>query len=143
VPITALGCIGIRSARFDDREGCAMRLLGLQRVDRGGQMRAFRMDDRAQRLVVSGAGEDGLAMIGREVPDAAALDALGARLDARPGCASCAAAWGWPMSAVSPSCCCSRTRPARGWKASTARRVPTHRSRPPARSRASAPGRSP
>jgi hypothetical protein len=101
VPITALGCIGIRSARLDDREGCAMRLLGLQRADRGEQMRAFRMDDRAQRLVVSGAGEDGLAMIVREVPDAAALDALGARLDARPGCASCAAAWGWPMSAVS------------------------------------------
>jgi catechol 2,3-dioxygenase-like lactoylglutathione lyase family enzyme len=82
VPITALGCIGIRSAQLDDREGCATHLLGLRRVDRGEQMRAFRMDDRAQRLVVIGAGEDGLAMIGREVPDAAALDALGARLDA-------------------------------------------------------------
>jgi catechol 2,3-dioxygenase-like lactoylglutathione lyase family enzyme len=82
VPITALGCIGNRSARLDDREGCATHLLGLQRADRGEQMRAFRMNDRAQRLVVSGAGEDGLAMIGREVPDAAALDARGARLDA-------------------------------------------------------------
>lgn len=80
MPVTALGYVGIRATRLDDWDGYATRLLGMQRVDRGGRMRAFRMDDRAQRLVVSGAGEDGLDVIGWEVADAAGLDALGARL---------------------------------------------------------------
>ncbi|MDW8314311.1 MAG: VOC family protein [Rhodovarius sp.] len=80
--ITALGYIGIRSARLEDWAGFATRLLGMQQVDRGGQMRAFRMDDRTQRLIVTGAGAEGLDMIGWEVADAAALDALAGRLEA-------------------------------------------------------------
>jgi 2,3-dihydroxybiphenyl 1,2-dioxygenase len=80
--ITALGYIGIRSARLEDWDGYATRLLGMQRVDRGARMRAFRMDDRAQRLVVDAAGDEGLGMIGWEVADPGALDSLGARLDA-------------------------------------------------------------
>jgi 2,3-dihydroxybiphenyl 1,2-dioxygenase len=81
VPVIALGYIGIHATRLDDWDGYATRLLGMQRVDRAGRMRAFRMDDRAQRLIVSGAGEDGLDVIGWEVADAAGLDALGARLE--------------------------------------------------------------
>ncbi|WP_376094406.1 VOC family protein [Roseomonas sp. CCTCC AB2023176] len=78
--IRALGYMVIGSDRLDDWHGFATRLLGLQAVDRGGRMRAFRMDDRAQRLIVS--RDTGPATVGWEVADAAALDALAARLEA-------------------------------------------------------------
>jgi 2,3-dihydroxybiphenyl 1,2-dioxygenase len=54
----------------------------MQQVDRAGAVRAFRMDDRKQRLIVTGDDGDGLGFLGWEVADAAALDALGARLEA-------------------------------------------------------------
>lgn len=79
--LRSLGYIGVRSARPDDWDGFATRLLGMQQVDRGGGARAFRMDDRKQRLVVE-TGTDGLGFLGWEVAEAAALDALAARLDA-------------------------------------------------------------
>ncbi len=81
--LTALGYIGVRSARLDDWSSYATGLLGMQRVDRAGAVRAFRMDDRRQRLIVTGEEEgEGLAFLGWEVADAAALDALAARLEA-------------------------------------------------------------
>ena len=52
--LTSVGYIGIRSERLDDWDSYATRLLGMQQVDRGGAVRAFRMDDRKQRLVVAG-----------------------------------------------------------------------------------------
>src|SRR5262249_8951431 len=55
--------------------------LGLQAVDRGGAMRAFRMDDRKQRLIVDGGLTNGERFFGWEVADATALDALAARLE--------------------------------------------------------------
>jgi 2,3-dihydroxybiphenyl 1,2-dioxygenase len=79
--LTALGYIGIRSARLDDWGSYATRLLGMQQVDRAGAVRAFRMDDRNQRLVVTGDEGEGLGFLGWEAADAAALDALAARLD--------------------------------------------------------------
>jgi 2,3-dihydroxybiphenyl 1,2-dioxygenase len=79
--ITALGYIGVRSTRVDDWGSYATRLLGMQQVDRAGAVRAFRMDDRKQRLVVTGEEGDGLGFLGWEVADAAVLDALAARLD--------------------------------------------------------------
>ena len=78
--LTALGYIGINSSRLEDWSSYATGLLGMQLVDRGAGVRAFRMDDRRQRLVVSDAGEEGLAFLGWEVADAAALDRLAARL---------------------------------------------------------------
>jgi hypothetical protein len=48
--LTALGYIGVRSARLEDWSTYATRLLGMQRVDRAGAVRAFRMDDRKQTL---------------------------------------------------------------------------------------------
>ena len=48
--LAALGYIGIGSARLEDWDTYATRLLGMQRVDRAGAVRAFRMDDRKQRL---------------------------------------------------------------------------------------------
>jgi 2,3-dihydroxybiphenyl 1,2-dioxygenase len=80
--LTALGYIGINSSRLDDWSTYATGLLGMQQADRGAGVRAFRMDDRRQRLVVTDAGDEGLAFLGWEVPDAAALDRLAARLEA-------------------------------------------------------------
>ncbi|MFL5000704.1 MAG: VOC family protein, partial [Xanthobacteraceae bacterium] len=42
---------------------------------------AFRMDDRKQRIIVDAHGGDGIGFFGWEVADAAALDALAARLE--------------------------------------------------------------
>ncbi|MCK8787680.1 VOC family protein [Roseomonas sp. NAR14] len=87
-PIRALGYMVIGSDRLEDWDGFATRLLGMQRVDRGAGMRAFRMDDRSQRLLVARGAAP--ATIGWEVADAAALDALAARLEA----AGTPVAWG-------------------------------------------------
>lgn len=81
--ITALGYIGIRATQPVEWDGYATQLLGMQRVDAGGGTRLFRMDDRAQRLIVTPEAEDGLAFLGWEVTNAAALDALAARLEAQ------------------------------------------------------------
>ena len=80
--LTVLGYIGVRSTRLDDWGSFATRLLGMQQVDRAGAVRAFRMDDRKQRLIVTGEQGEGLGFLGWEVANAAALDTLAARLDA-------------------------------------------------------------
>ena len=80
--ITALGYIGIRAKQPAEWDGYATKLLGMQRVDAAGGTHVFRMDDRAQRLIVTPERDDGLAFMGWEVADAAALDALAARLEA-------------------------------------------------------------
>ena len=79
--ITALGYIGIRSSQLDQWGHMATQLLGMQQVDRAGGMRAFRMDDRKQRLFVDGSGDAGLAVMGWEVSTGADLDRLAGRLD--------------------------------------------------------------
>jgi len=79
--ITALGYVGIQSARLDDWGLLATQLLGMQQVDRGGTVRAFRLDDRKQRLIVDGAGDAGLAAMGWEVATPEDLDRLAGRLD--------------------------------------------------------------
>ncbi len=79
---TALGYLGIGSARLDEWSAYAAGLLGMQLADRGGAVRTFRMDDRKQRLVVTGEAGEGLAFMGWEVADAAALAQLAARLEA-------------------------------------------------------------
>ena len=72
--LSALGYIGVRSTRLDDWGASATRLLGMQQVDCAGAVRAFRMDDRKQRLIVTGDEGEGLGFFGWEVADAAALD---------------------------------------------------------------------
>ena len=78
--LQSLGYVGVRSTKLEDWSGFATGLLGMQQVDRSGGMRAFRMDDRKQRLVVTGEEGDGLGFLGWEVADASALDALAGRL---------------------------------------------------------------
>ncbi|WP_317930406.1 VOC family protein [Halioxenophilus sp. WMMB6] len=79
--ISSLGYIGINSARIDEWSSYATKLLGMQQIDSGASTRAFRMDDRKQRLVVTGAENDGLGFMGWEVPNAMALGALASRLE--------------------------------------------------------------
>jgi 2,3-dihydroxybiphenyl 1,2-dioxygenase len=79
--IQALGYIGIGTDRLDDWSHFATNALGMQAVDRGAGVRAFRMDDRKQRLIVDRALLEGQRYFGWEVADAAALDALADRLE--------------------------------------------------------------
>jgi 2,3-dihydroxybiphenyl 1,2-dioxygenase len=79
--VTALGYIGIGASNLDDWSDFATSQLGLQAVDRSASCRAFRMDDRRQRIIADAeAGAE--RYFGWEVADAAGLDALAARLDA-------------------------------------------------------------
>lgn len=80
--LRSLGYIGIRSSLAEDWNSFAGGLLGMQRVDCAGSVQAFRMDNRAQRLVVTGDEGEGLGFLGWEVDDAAALEGLAARLEA-------------------------------------------------------------
>jgi len=84
--LLSLGYIGVRSRKLDDWQNFATGLLGMQLADAAGGVRAFRMDDRRQRLLVTDVADteadDALAFLGWEVADAAALDALAARLEA-------------------------------------------------------------
>lgn len=80
--ITALGYIAIQSTQVDQWSHMATKLLGMQEIDRGGAIRAFRMDDRSQRLVVDGKDDGGIGVMGWEVARREDLDSLAARLDA-------------------------------------------------------------
>ena len=67
---------------LDDWRQFGTGLVGLQAVERSPSLLAFRMDDRKQRIVIDRAMPDGARFFGWEVADAAALDALAARLEA-------------------------------------------------------------
>ena len=79
--VIALGYLGVRSASLDDWSTFAERLLGMQKIDRGGKALAFRMDDRQQRLLVSDEPGDTLAFLGFEVSSRDDLASYAARLD--------------------------------------------------------------
>ncbi|MCA0869972.1 VOC family protein [Seohaeicola saemankumensis] len=80
--ICALAYLGIRSDQLEDWTTFASGLLGMQKIDGAGKSRSFRMDDQAQRLVVSDEPGETLAFMGFEVSDHADLEAYAARLDA-------------------------------------------------------------
>jgi len=88
--IIALGYLGVRSDKLDEWSDFAGKLLGMQKIDRGGKALAFRMDDKAQRLLVSDEPGETLAFIGFEVSHRDDLEAYAARLDA----AGTAVHWG-------------------------------------------------
>jgi 2,3-dihydroxybiphenyl 1,2-dioxygenase len=79
--IRALGYAGFGSADLDDWRQFGTGLVGLQAVERGASLLAFRMDDRKQRIVIDRAMPDGARFFGWEVADAVALEALAARLE--------------------------------------------------------------
>jgi 2,3-dihydroxybiphenyl 1,2-dioxygenase len=80
--VQAMGYFWAGTDRLDDWTSLATGQLGLQAVDRGGAVRAFRMDDRKQRVIFDGGLPEGERFFGWEVADAAALDTLAARLEA-------------------------------------------------------------
>src|SRR6202142_2498205 len=81
MPIQALGYAGFGSSALDDWRQFGTGLVGLQAVERGNSLLAFRMDDRKQRVVIDRSLPEGSRFFGWEVADAADLDALAARLD--------------------------------------------------------------
>src|SRR5258708_30417992 len=79
--LQALGYGGFGSDNLDDWRQFGTGLVGLQAVERGNALLAFRMDDRKQRIVVDRAMPEGERFFGWEVADAAALEALAVRLE--------------------------------------------------------------
>src|ERR1700688_4796041 len=82
MPLQALGYAGFGSSSLDDWRQFGTGLVGLQAVERSASVLAFRMDDRKQRIVIDRSLPEGARFFGWEVADAAALDALAARLEA-------------------------------------------------------------
>jgi len=80
--LQGLGYAGFGSDKLDDWRQFGTSLVGLQAVERGNSLLAFRMDDRKQRIVIDRAMPDGSRFFGWEVADRAALDALAAKLEA-------------------------------------------------------------
>src|SRR5262245_28688318 len=80
--VESLGYVRARAKDLGDWASYGPGLLGLQRVDRSRSTLAFRMDDRKQRIIINADGGEGIDVFGWEVADAAALDALAARLEA-------------------------------------------------------------
>ena len=83
MPIQALGYAGFGSSALDDWRQFGTGLVGLQAVERGNSLLAFRMDDRKQRIVIDRSQPEGSRFFGWEVADAAALDSLAARLESK------------------------------------------------------------
>ena len=81
-PVSALGYVVARTKDLSDWGSFGPGLLGLQRIDKSRTSLAFRMDDRKQRIIVDADGGEGISVFGWETADAAALDALAARLEA-------------------------------------------------------------
>jgi 2,3-dihydroxybiphenyl 1,2-dioxygenase len=80
--LRALGYAGFGSDNLEDWRQFGTHLVGLQAVERGNSLLAFRMDDRKQRIVIDRAMGEGARFFGWEVADAAELDTLAARLEA-------------------------------------------------------------
>ena len=80
--LQALGYAGFGSSDLDDWRQFGTELVGFQAVERGNAQLAFRMDDRKQRIVIDRSLAEGARFFGGEVKDAAALDALAAKLEA-------------------------------------------------------------
>jgi 2,3-dihydroxybiphenyl 1,2-dioxygenase len=79
--LQALGYIGIRAKSLEDWTGYATRFLGMQLIEKTAASLALRMDDRKQRVIVNADGDGGAGFFGWEAGDAAALDALAARIE--------------------------------------------------------------
>jgi 2,3-dihydroxybiphenyl 1,2-dioxygenase len=79
--LQALGYIGIRANRLDDWASYATRFLGMQLAEKSASSLTFRMDDRKQRVIVNADADGGPGFFGWEAGNAAALDALGGRLE--------------------------------------------------------------
>lgn len=80
--LLSLGYIGVGAHDLTDWSQFATGWLGMQMVEKSATCRAFRMDDRQQRLIVDRSLDPAEHYFGWEVADGAALDSLAARLEA-------------------------------------------------------------
>jgi len=80
--VQSFGYLGISASNLDDWSDFATGQLGLQPVDHAESCRTFRMDDRRQRIIIDKETPNTERFFGWEVADAAALDALAAKLEA-------------------------------------------------------------
>ena len=78
--LQSFGYFGIRSQKLDEWAEYGPKFLGLEVVERTPTTVKLRMDDRKQRILVSSTDAN-VAAFGFEVADAAALDALAAKLE--------------------------------------------------------------
>ena len=67
--LLGLGYAGFGSASLEDWRQFGTGLVGLQAVERGNSLLAFRMDDRKQRIVIDRAMGEGARFFGWEVAD--------------------------------------------------------------------------
>src|ERR1700712_3723699 len=79
--VLGLGYAGFGSDALEDWRQFGTGLVGLQAVERGNSLLAFRMDDRKQRIVIDRAMADGTRFFGWEVAGAADREARPARLE--------------------------------------------------------------
>ncbi|MGO9358450.1 MAG: VOC family protein [Xanthobacteraceae bacterium] len=79
--LQSFGYFGVGTSNLDDWRDFGTRLVGFQAVEKTASLLAFRMDDRKQRVVVDKELAEGTRFFGWEVKDAAALEALAARLE--------------------------------------------------------------
>src|ERR1043166_3992458 len=79
--LLGLGYAGFGADNLEDWRQFGTGLVGLQAIERGNSLLAFRMDDRKQRIVIDRAQGEGTRFFGWEVADAADLDALATRLE--------------------------------------------------------------
>ncbi len=93
--LKGLGYVGVQTAALDDWRRFAVTLLGLQLAEQTPTSLTFRMDAAAWRLFVREGQAEGGEFFGWEVRDAAALEAIGARLAAR----------GFPVSTLPREVC--------------------------------------
>src|SRR5262249_37867780 len=80
--LQGLGYAGFGSDALDDWRQFGTGLVGLQAVERGNSLLAFRMGDRKQRIVIDRALRKGTRVFGWEGANAAGMDALAAKLEA-------------------------------------------------------------
>src|ERR1700716_1490114 len=80
--VQALGFLGISTQNIDEWSDFTTRQLGLQLVERRVSCRAFRIDDRRQRVIVHNSRPDAVLFFGCEVADAPSFDALAAKFEA-------------------------------------------------------------
>ena len=79
--VQALGYVGVRATSLDDWASFGSGLLGLHLAEQTRSQLRFRMDDRKQRLLVAEDAGNGAAFFGWELADAAAVDAMAAKLE--------------------------------------------------------------
>src|SRR3982074_3096997 len=79
--LQGLGYAGFGSGDLDDWRQFGTGLVGLQAVERGNSLLAFRMDDRKQRIVIDRAMQGGARFSGGGVGDAADLAPVAGRFE--------------------------------------------------------------